>query len=305
MAETKKRLGRGLDSLLSSTRIVDLQSNTLSQSDISPSQASRDYVVDLPFDSITTNPHQPRQSWDHDKLAELADSIATTGLIQPVIVRSLGDSYQLIAGERRFRASQMAGTQTIPAIVRDASEDQMLEWALVENIHRDDLNPIERARAYQQFINRFALSQEQAASRLGEDRSTIANYMRLLELSDDIRAMVVDGKLSMGHARALLALPDEAQRYNLAQIIVGHNLSVRQVEQRIQAMRKAPASPAPAADPHIAELEEQLSQNVGTKVVIRTVGRKRHRGKIIIEFNSLDDFDRIRDRLKQEAEPSK
>lgn len=299
MTESRKRLGRGLDALLSSSRIDAIDKAASTPSALSRTKAG-EYVAELPIDEITRNPHQPRKTWDEEKLTELAESIKANGLVQPIVVRSVGQGYQLIAGERRLRASKLAEKQSVTAIVRDASEEQMLEWALIENIHRADLNPLERAKAYQQYIRRFELSQEQAATRLGEDRSTIANYIRLLELPDEIQEMINAQQISMGHARALLGLPNNSDRIRLAQVVVAEQLSVRALEKIIKQQRNdAPAKEQKSKDPHIAELEQELTRTVGTKVTISTAGRKKHRGKIVIDFYSLDDFDRIKQRLEQ------
>jgi len=184
--EVKKRLGRGLDSLLSSTRIQEIENasaySKTTYEPIGDALSRSDAVIELPVGRITSNPHQPRKKWNETELMELSDSIKANGIIQPILVRPLGANYQLIAGEKRLRAAIQAQKSTIPAIVRHATEEQMLEWALIENIHRADLNAIERARAYKSYITTFSLSQQEVAQRLGEDRSTIANYMRLLEL---------------------------------------------------------------------------------------------------------------------------
>ena len=299
MAETKRRLGRGLDNLLSSSRVADLAAATAAPASLQTSSHER--IAEIPVSEINCNPHQPRQLWDHDRLHELAESIKTNGLVQPILVRAMGDGYQIIAGERRFRACQLAGRNTITAIVRIASEDEMIEWALVENIHRADLSPIERGQAYHQYIERSGMTQDQAAQKLGEDRSTIANYMRLLELSQPIRELVSNGGLSMGHARALLSLPTNQQREQLAHQTVKEGSSVRELERRIQILRQpATPKPQPHSDPHITDLEAELTRAVGSKVTIKTTGRKKHKGKIIIEFYSVDDFDRIQERLTAE-----
>lgn len=300
MSQTKPRLGRGLDSLLTSSRLQSLQQTQDTDAAPSPSLADSDHIAEIPLDTITRNPHQPRQAWDEDKLGELAESIRANGLVQPIIVRAMGQGYQLVAGERRLRATQMAGQHTITAIVRTVTEQQMLEWALIENIHRTDLNPVERARAYQQYISRFSLSQEQAAERLGDDRSTIANYLRLLDLSQPILNLLTAGSLTMGHARALLGLPEAHRREELAHETLKEKWSVRELERRIQNIRNQQPRTPPEPDPHIVELEQELTRTVGTKVSIKTAGRKRHRGKIIIDFYSLDDFDRIRERLQEQ-----
>lgn len=304
MVDAKKRLGRGLDSLLSATRLEELEQAVA----VIPTQdrvtaghsAGLGAIVEIPLDKITRNPYQPRKTWDRAGLFELAESIKANGLVQPVLVRPMGQGYQLIAGERRLRAMELAGKDTITAVVREASEEQVIEWALIENIHRSGLNALERAQAYRNYLERFSLTQQQAAERLGEDRSTIANYMRLLELSDDLLEMLAGGRLTMGHARALLAVREPAQRRRLAQMVESQNWSVRQLERQahLLAVRKdGGAGRAVEKNPHIRELEQQIMESLGTKVSIKTNGPKGHRGRVVIEFYSLDDFDRIRERL--------
>ena len=303
MSAQKKRLGRGLDSLLSNTRLAELERVTEAV-EVRPAGqvGSRgDLISEIELDRIQRNPHQPRQQWDQQALYELAESIKSNGLVQPILVRPMGQGYQLIAGERRLRAGQLAGMTKLPAIVRDATEEQMLEWALVENIHRSDLNALERARAYGHYIRTFSLTQDEAAERLGEDRSTVANYLRLLELSGEVREMLADGRLSMGHARALLGIREGARREELARMTVARRLSVRDLEKLVKA-KQEPASEmggkTEARNAHIVELEDELRGALGTKVTIKTVGKRAKRGRIIIEFYSLDDFDRIKARLR-------
>ena len=212
----------------------------------------------------------------------------------------MGDGYQLISGERRLRAMQLANKKTIPAIVRQASEEQMVEWALIENIQREDLNPIDRAKAYKEYIYNFSLSQQEAAQRLGEDRSTIANYLRLLELPDEIKQMLVGDGISMGHARGLLGVTDKNEQLTLARRIIKNNLSVRELERAVQKIRQGSENvpvEKPAKSVNIIDLEQQMTQSLGTKVIISTKGKKGHHGKITIEFYTLDDFDRIRERI--------
>lgn len=309
MTEKKKRLGRGLESLLSPTRPVaenrmEGSVGSVALETVSGSAVGGERVMALPVERITRNPHQPRKHWDDQQLMDLADSIKSNGLIQPILVRPVGQGFQLIAGERRLRGAQLAGKTTIAAIVRDASEEQVLEWALVENIHRADLNALERARAYHNYMTRFSLTQQEVADRLGEDRSTVANYVRLLEMSSSLQQMVVDGQLSMGHARALLGLSDVKLREAIASEAVSKNWSVREVERRVQALQQAgPAERSKSEGEgkgkgaHLLELEGELSRGLGTRVTIQTRGRQAHRGKIIIDFFNLDDFDRIKERI--------
>jgi len=300
MKETKKRLGKGLSTLLSDSRISELdQTKTVGVSEhptgVTDRLTSGVTVSNLPVDKVLRNPHQPRQNWNEQKLMELAESIKQNGLIQPILVRQMGESYQLIAGERRLRAMQMAGKSSIPAIIRHATEEQMIEWALVENIHRTDLNPIERARAYDHYLKTFKLNQEEVAARLGEERATIANYLRLLDMTREEQQLVADGVLTMGHAKALLGIVDDQIRAEFAKVVVLRKYSVRETERRIYEIK----SPAPRkrqeTQLHIRALEEDFSRSLGTKVTIKTTGRRGHKGKIIIEFYTLEGFDRIKE----------
>lgn len=302
--EKQKHLGRGLESLLGPITFTQIDTRQLLPEVAGESNLLKDKVLgevlrEISIDSVSVNPYQPRKGCDQQELADLAESIKSCGIIQPVIVRPAEKGFQLIAGERRFRAAQMTGLKTIPALVRQAADEQMLELALVENIHRTNLNPVERARAYQNYIRSFSLTQEQAAERLGQDRSVIANYIRLLELPDEIQQMLIDGRLTMGHARAILALPGEQLQRRLANRALAGRLSVREVERLVKSYltpsseSKKPAKIKPA---HILDLESRLTSQLGTKVCIETV-RKGHRGRIIIEFYSLDDFDRITENI--------
>lgn len=309
MTEVKKRLGRGLDALLSPTRmqeintvadqanfVVEAKDHTLSTA-IEPPLGSHARIHEISLDAIQANPHQPRLAWDESKLLELSDSIKANGVIQPILVRQSGQFFQIIAGERRMRAARLAGKTTIPAIVRSATEEQMLELALVENIHRADLGPLERAKAYQRYLRSFSMTQEEAAKKLGEDRATIANYIRLLDLSDLARDYLASGKISMGHARALLAVSPIATQQKFAQHTAERGWSVRELEQQIrqyQTTKDQPEKHVVEKPANITELEKELMQSLGTRVRIKTKGKKGHTGTIMIDFFSLDDFDRIR-----------
>lgn len=299
-----KHLGRGLQSLLgpiipaaSETKpavpIVDIDAKLLSEKHL------RDSMRQIEFDLISPNPYQPRMVWDENGLEDLAESIKANGVIQPIIVRPAGDGFELIAGERRLRAARLAGLKTIPALVRSATDEQLLELALVENIHRTDLNPIERARAYQNYIQTFSLTQSEAAAKLGENRSVVANHLRLLELPGEVKQMLIDGKLSMGHARAILALPTDKLRRQLANRVLAGRLSVREVESLVRKYLtgyERGVSAVPVKPAHIVDLERKLTSQLGTKVTIET-RKNGQRGKITIEFYSLDEFDRITEQL--------
>jgi len=302
--EKPKHLGRGLNSLMSPI-IPDISETEQLLSDLStvpnfpPDKELSSSMREISIDVISPNPYQARTVWNEQELAELAESIRANGIIQPIIVRPAVAGYQLIAGERRFRAAKLASLTTIPALVRQASDEQLHEWALVENIHRVDLNPIERAKSYQDYLSTFSLTQAEAAERLGEGRSVVANYLRLLDLPQEIKQMLADGQLTMGHARAILALPTDELRRKLANRAMACRLSVREVERLVrkylagtgQARTKIRSKP-----PHIIDLENKLASQLGTKVSIET-RKNGQRGKIIIEFYSLDEFDGITERL--------
>ncbi len=302
--EKPKRLGRGLQSLLSPITFGTAEANQVSPEpainpNFPPDKELCDSLQEISIEAISSNPYQARTVWDEQELADLAESIRANGVIQPIIVRPAESGYQLIAGERRFRAAQLASLTTIPALIRQATDQQLLELALIENIHRTDLNPLERAKAYQNYFNTFSLTQTEAAQRLGEDRSVIANYLRLLDLPDEIKQMLVHRQLNMGHARAILALPTDELRRKLANRAMAGRLSVREVERLVrkyltgteQARTTARSKPA-----HILDLESKLSSQLGTRVSIET-RKNGQRGKIIIEFYSLDEFDRIAENI--------
>lgn len=303
--EKPRHLGRGLASLLGPIMSGEIETTQpipiiAIGSKSSPDNELHDSLRQIKLDAISPNPYQPRTVWNEQELTALAESIKANGVIQPIIVRpTASGGFELIAGERRFRAAQLASLTTIPAIVRQASDEQLLELAIVENIHRTDLNPIERAKAYHAYLNTFSLTQAEAAERLGEDRSVIANYLRLLDLPGEIQQMLIDGQLTMGHARAILALPTDDIRRKLANRAMAGRLSVREVERLVrkyltgteQSRRADRFKPA-----HILDLENKLTSRLGTRVSIET-RKNGQRGKIIIEFYSLDEFDRIAEKI--------
>jgi len=304
-----RHLGRGLEALLGpiSTAPVPVPDRIPVQAPapnvelvaLPPDSEVADSFQNLALAGIRVNPYQARSVWNDEDLRELADSIKANGVVQPIIVRPFEGGYQLIAGERRFRAAEMVGLATIPAVVRKVTDEQLFEWSLVENIHRRDLNPIERAKAYQRYLGAFSLTQSEAAERLGEDRSVIANYLRLLDLPDELRQMLTDGRLSMGHARAILALPTDELRRKLANRALAGRLSVREVERLVRMHLAEQPGPkaAPKAKPaNIVDLETKLRRHLGTRVAIETKKNGRS-GRITIEFDSLDEFDRITDVL--------
>jgi ParB family chromosome partitioning protein len=268
-------------------------------------------LTEIPVSGIVSNPHQPRRGFDEDTLAALTASVRELGVLQPVLVRSLGDDrYELVAGERRWRAAKRAGLPSVPAIVRDVDDATSLEHALVENIHRQDLNALEEAAAYQQLIEDFHLTHDQVASRVGKSRAAVSNTLRLFQLPPAIQKMVADGALSAGHARALLATPDRAYQEQLARRAVADGLSVREIEdavrQRSELAGEAPSATSAGGEsadnavaastvrrlraPGLLELEELFSQYLDTRVNV-TMG-PRH-GRIAIEFADLEDLERI------------
>ena len=286
------RLGRSLDAILGGAT--------------TDAPVADQRILELPVRDIHPNPNQPRAEFDPDALAELADSIRRNGVLQPVIVRTDADGYQLIAGERRWRAAAQAGLTTIPSILRAATDNESLELALIENIQRQDLNPIEQARAYKDLIERCALTQEEAASRLGKKRSSVANILRLLDLPQDIQDAVSRGTLTMGHARALLGLSDRAEMRRLAARIQRDDLSVRMTE-RIVADRLRRAKPTRGPEgpkpPHIIDLEAKLRTALGTRVTVLQ-NKSLKKGRIVIDFFSEDDFQRLLELLLPAPAPA-
>jgi len=275
---TKRGLGRGLGALLASE----------------PTEAEA--LVDVPIDQIEVNPYQPRKVFDFTALDELAASIKASGVIQPIIVRRIGGSYQLIAGERRWRAARQAGLDRIPAIVREATDAQSIELALVENLLREDLNPIEAAQAYQKLLADFSWTQEELAQRIGKDRTSIANCLRLLRLPEAIQADLRSGRLTMGHARALLALSTVSEQLKLRDEILAHAWSVRATEDSIRAMESLGEVRVPAPrkgrrrSVELAALEEALQRGLMTRV--RIIGSER-KGKIEVSYATPDELERL------------
>jgi ParB family chromosome partitioning protein len=289
MNKRKKGLGRGLGALLS-------DSDAMQQTTPS-TNPKQDSIQEIPISSIEPNPFQPRQDFDPEALQELAESIKVHGIIQPITVRRLEEGkYQIISGERRWQASRLAGLTSVPAYVRTANDQQMLEMALIENIQRQDLNPIEIALSYQRLITECGLKQEELGERVGKKRSTVTNYLRLLKLPPDIQAGLRDGLLSMGHARALISLENPAQQLFIYQKIISEKLSVRQVEQLVQAVQtKTTPSQKPSRSdltPELKQLQQRLSSHFGTKIQIKT-GKSPDKGEIKIPFTSIDELNRL------------
>ncbi len=252
----------------------------------------------IPVNRIDPNPFQPRLQVDPQALAELVESIRQHGVVQPIVVRPRGERYDLVAGQRRLEAVRRLEMAAIPAIVREATDQQMLEVALIENIQREDLNCVDRAAAYRNFQKTFTLTAEQIAERLGQDRTTVTNYLRLLSLPERVLELLKSDSLTMGHARALVAMENPEEQTKLALKIVQLGMSVRQTEAmvaRIKSGHVEGKTPQPK-NPNIADLEQQMMRSLSTKVHV-IPSRKKGTGKVVIEFHSLDDFDRILDRI--------
>lgn len=290
MAEKRPALGRGLSALIPDSAGDD------------PSRAQKPLEIDL--DRLSPNPKQPRTVFDETALEELAQSIRSNGVIQPILARRArtqpgGEGnvrFEIVAGERRWRAAQRAGLLKVPVIVRDVADDKLLEVALIENLQRDDLNPIEEATAYRRLTDDLHLTQDAIAAAVGKDRSSIANTLRLLRLPDEVRNLVSDGSLSMGHARALLGLESAAAQRELAREIVAKDLSVRETETLVKRRTEPAAPPKPAAkkDPNTRAAEEQLRFALGTPVEIV---RARKGGRIQIAFRDEDELNRIYEKI--------
>jgi ParB family chromosome partitioning protein len=283
--ERRSGLGKGLGALI--------------PQDVTTDGADRPAIREVPIGQIAPNPFQPRNHFDEETLAGLTASIRELGVLQPVLVREAApDRFELIAGERRWRAAKRAGLQFMPIIVRDVSDELTLQHALVENLHRDDLNPLEEAAAYQQLIEDFGMTQEAVAHRVGKSRSAVANILRLFQLTPQVQRLVADGQVSAGHAKALLGTPDRSFQEALAQRIVAEGLTVRETEEAVRARTAAPAPPpsdggAPGSKlraPGLLELEELLAEQLDTRVKIN-MGPKR--GRVVIEFADLEDLERI------------
>ena len=291
---TRKALGRGLSALLS---------DGMGQSD---------ELKEIDIELIEPNPEQPRTFFDESKLEELAQSIRTNGLVQPLLVRKVpGGRFQLVAGERRWRASQRAGLHKVTAVIRDISNEQLLPLALIENIQRQELNPIEEALAYQRLIEEYGLTQEELAQQVGKDRSSIANMLRLLQLPEDIQQLLVEGRLTMGHARALLALESAGEQRALAQEILDHQWSVRETERAVKRGerpgRDRANSTPPQNDANIRAAELKLKRFLGTQVRIHLQPQSgppgsTQSGKLEIEFSSMSELDRLYSLILRKSE---
>ncbi|MFL2856763.1 MAG: ParB/RepB/Spo0J family partition protein [Pseudohongiellaceae bacterium] len=295
----KKKLGKGLDALLSTGSTQTVASllgkpTQLQQPDAAPPTEDKDGdLKNIPIDLIQRGKYQPRTDMHEEALEELAASIKNQGVMQPIVIRPISsEKYEIIAGERRWRASQIAGLDTIPAIIKRVGDEAAIAMALIENIQRENLNPIEEAMALKRLQDEFELTQQEVADAVGKSRTTITNLIRLIGLRIDVRKMLEHGDLEMGHARALLSLSDE-QQAKAARTVVGRGLSVRQTESLVRRLGSdsGPSRPAQVVDPDIKNLEESLAEKLGAKVMIQhTVKGK---GRLVVKYNSLDELDGI------------
>ena len=289
MAAKKSPLGRNLSSMLSKSTLRHAVENVSSES------SGQDRLKDLPLDMIGPGPYQPRSIFDTDRLQELAESIRHQGVIQPVVVRVLDDNkYELIAGERRWRAAQIAGLESIPAIVRNVPDEIAIAMALVENIQRENLNPIEEATALRRLVDEFQMTHQEAGDAVGRSRSAVSNLLRLLELSGEVRELVDARHLEMGHARALLTLEPSLQA-KAAREVVGKRLSVRETEQLVRRFKNPPKQKTPSLDPDIQHLQDRLAEKLCTRV--RLTHNARGKGKMVIAYNSADELEGILEHL--------
>jgi ParB family chromosome partitioning protein len=297
MAKLAPRLGKGLSALITprETHFAPLPADQIS------TQGLREVAVD----NIRVNPRQPRKNFDTPGIEQLAQSIRSSGMLQPVLLRPVEDGqFELVAGERRWRAARLANLERVPAIVRSVSDAESLELALIENLQREDLNPLERAGAYQQYIHTFGVTSEELARRLGESRANVANYLRLLNLCDEIKRMLETGQLGMGQARAIAGIEDPQRQLAVARMTARRNLAVRQVEALARStpagkasVESMPASSLPReSSRHINEVAEALSRALGLPVVL-VPGKRKNSGRIVIRYRNLEEFDLIAEKL--------
>lgn len=289
----KKVLGKGLSALIPDTyaKIIETQKKSVEAGSTTGSKESA--IQEIPISAIRPNREQPRHRFSEETINQLADSIREQGILQPIIVKKAGDGYELICGERRAKAAERCGFEKIPAIVKDIAEDKLLEWALVENIQREDLNPIEEAQAYLRLAEERGLSHEEIAKKVSKDRSTIANTIRLLRLPREILEGLIDGRLQAGHARALLSLPSPEHQRQMARRIMEDRLSVRQVEELVghTVTKKRRVKSSRLLSTELIALETKLEQKLGTQV--RIFPKRNNQGKLEVRYYSLDDLDRI------------
>jgi ParB family chromosome partitioning protein len=278
----KQALGKGLGALIPDLSVLD------------DKEKKALGIIEIELDKIVPNEYQPRKVFNDEKLGELAASIKEQGVIQPVIVHRAGSGYQLIVGERRWRASRLAGLKTIPALVKEATKRELLEMALIENIQREDLNPLEAAEAYKRLQDEFKLTQEDLAKRVGKERSTVTNFLRLLGLPKEIKQELATGALTMGHAKALLSLERVRDQMQAALMIVKKGLSVREAEVLASRLKNPPKEKKARLSHELKSIEEKLRKALGTKVIITT---KSKGGRIVVEYYSAEELERILEKI--------
>ena len=294
MSGKKMGLGRGLNTLIPKAPIVD-------EEDVEQvkKKAEPEKELTLPIDKIEPNPDQPRNQFDEDTLQELSDSIKQYGMLQPILVTPKDDFYEIIAGERRWRAAKLAGLNEVPVMIRKYNENEVVEIALIENIQRDNLNPIEEAMAYKRLMEEFQLKQDEVAGKVSKSRAAITNSLRLLKLDPRVQKMLEEEMISTGHARALLAITNKDQQYEIAQKVFDEKLSVRDIEKLVKDLKKIKKNKKEEKDVHdilYTQLEESMKQVLGSKVTIKN--KKNNKGKIEIEYYSQDELERIVDMIR-------
>ena len=294
----KRGLGKGLDSLIPTNVMMESEVKHATVSTASSPEEEKDGTLMVKLSKVEPNREQPRKNFDEDSLQELAESLKQFGMLQPILVQNRGDYYEIIAGERRWRAAKIAGIKEVPVIVRELTDQEIVEISLIENIQREDLNPIEEAQAYKRLLTEFHLKQDEVAERVSKSRTAVTNSMRLLKLCDEVQKMVVDDMISTGHARALISIEDPEEQYLIAQKIFDEKLSVREVEKLVKDLHKPPKPPKEENKTLQAiyqEISERLKQSLSTKVSVSA--KQNGAGKIEIEFYNHEDLERLLERI--------
>ena len=294
----KRGLGKGLDSLIPTNVMMESEVKHSTVSTASSPEEGKDGTLMVKLSKVEPNREQPRKNFDEDSLQELAESLKQFGMLQPILVQNRGDYYEIIAGERRWRAAKIAGLKEVPVIVRELTDQEIVEISLIENIQREDLNPIEEAQAYKRLLTEFHLKQDEVAERVSKSRTAVTNSMRLLKLCDEVQKMVVDDMISTGHARALISIEDSEEQYLIAQKIFDEKLSVREVEKLVKDLHKPPKPPKEENKTLQAiyqEISERLKQSLSTKVSVSA--KQNGAGKIEIEFYNHEDLERLLERI--------
>ena len=294
----KRGLGKGLDSLIPTNVMMESEVKHATVSTASSAEEGKDGTLMVKLSKVEPNREQPRKNFDEDSLQELAESLKQFGMLQPILVQNRGDYYEIIAGERRWRAAKIAGLKEVPVIVRELTDQEIVEISLIENIQREDLNPIEEAQAYKRLLTEFHLKQDEVAERVSKSRTAVTNSIRLLKLCDEVQKMVVDDMISTGHARALISIEDPEEQYLIAQKIFDERLSVREVEKLVKDLHKPPKPPKEENKTLQAiyqEISERLKQSLSTKVSVSA--KQNGAGKIEIEFYNHEDLERLLERI--------